>query len=209
MPRPRILLISYSIPENKMGGGLLLHRHFVERQDFEIGIVTSNPATPPDVFYRFVPEPALLARMKRTRLSRWFHDYQNLIHPRIPDGRVLAAAREFGPDIIFNVAETYLSFHAMQTARTLNVPLASYFMDWANYATSSHGFAISLMDRRYRQLYQKSDLALCISEGMHDELGEHQNVAIVHPVPAPTTAIKPKVTPSNPFKFCFAGNLAH
>jgi hypothetical protein len=102
-----------------MGGGLLLHRHFVLRSDFEIGIATPNPAQSAPVFHRFIQEPTWLERLKRTRLAKWFHDYTHLVYARQFSGQLLSAAREFQPDLIFNVAETWVSFHALKLARKL------------------------------------------------------------------------------------------
>lgn len=209
--RPRVLLVSYTIPENKMGGGLLLYRHFSLQDNFELGIVTSNPSPPAfDGFYREVPEPRILSRAKRTRFSTWVHDYTHLVHPHLSDARLLEAATEFRPDVILNVAETYLSYHALNLAKKLKIPFASYFMDWANYAATCHAWAIPLMDRKFRQLYRQSDVAFCISEGMREELGPHPNARVVHPVPGmPPVSTHSCSLPKPSFTFCFAGNLAH
>jgi glycosyltransferase involved in cell wall biosynthesis len=211
MSLTRILLVSYTVPENRMGGGLLLHRHFTLGSPFDLGIITSNPSEPSiGGFCRLIREPAVLERLKRTRLATWFHDYTHLVHSRIPDSRLLRAAEEFQPDIILNVAETYLSRHALLLARKLGIPFACYFMDWAHYAAYTHSWAIPHMDRMFRHLYRECDLAFCISEGMKDELGPHANVRIVHPIPgiAPRLEIVAP-TVGRAFTFLFAGNLAH
>ena len=130
-----------------MGGGLLLHRHFVLRSDFEIGIVSPNPADTVPVFHRLIHEPACLGRLKRTRLAKWFHDYTHLLYARQFNAELFRAAQEFQPDLIFNVAETWVSFHALKLARKLNIPFACYFMDWAHFAAYCHKWAVPQMDR--------------------------------------------------------------
>ncbi len=208
MPKPKILLVSHTVPENKMGGALILFRHFVLKNDFEIGVVTNNPAGVPGVFHRHLPEPRLLSRLKKTRMNLWAEDYTHLVHSRIFDGRLYEAAREFKPDIIFNVAETYVSFHAQQLAKKLGVPFAVYFMDWATFATRSHPWAKPHMDRMYRRLYRQADLAFCISEGMKKELGPHPNAHVLYPSGADIQLTEPPAQPANTkFNFCFAGNL--
>ncbi len=200
-----------------MGGGLLLYRHFVLRTDFEIGIVTPNPAETAPVFHRFIHEPAWLERLKRTRLAKWFHDFTHLLYARQFNSQLLTAAREFQPDLIFNVAETWVSFHALKLARKLNIPFACYFMDWAHYAAYCHKWAVPLMDRMYRQLYREADVAFCISDGMREELGTHRNSLVLYPTPSvaidklePITATASKNCRKNEkFQFLFAGNLAH
>lgn len=208
MAKPKILLASLTVPENKMGGALILFRHFVLKNDFEIGVVTNNPAKVPGVYYRHLPEPFLLKRLKRTRLNLWMEDYTHLVHSRIFDDRLYNAAREFKPDIIFNVAETYFSFHAQKLAKRLGVPFVAYFMDWATFATRSHQWAKPHMDRMYRRLYQQADLAFCISEGMKKELGSHPNAHVLYPSGADIQQAEFPVQPANAkFTFCFAGNL--
>jgi glycosyltransferase involved in cell wall biosynthesis len=208
MAKPKILLVSHTVPENKMGGALILFRHFVLKNDFEIGVVTNNPAGVPGVFHRHLPEPRLLGRLKKTRLNLWAEDYTHLVHSRIFDGRLYEAALEFKPDIIFNVAETYFSFHAQKLAKKLNIPFVAYFMDWATFATRSHGWAKPHMDRMFRQLYREADLAFCISEGMKKELGPHPNSHVLYPSGADIHLAEPPAQPANrKFTFCFAGNL--
>jgi glycosyltransferase involved in cell wall biosynthesis len=200
-----------------MGGGLLLHRHFVLRSDFEIGIVTPNPADTAQVFHRFIHEPVWLERIKRTRFAKFFHDYTHLVYAMQFNPQLLIAAREFQPDLIFNVAETWVSFHALKLARELNIPFACYFMDWAHYAAYCHKWAVPLMDRMYRQLYREADVAFCISDGMREELGTHRNSLVLYPTPSvaidklePITATASRHGRKNEkFQFLFAGNLAH
>ena len=209
MSKPRVLIISYTIPKNKMGGGLLLYRHFVAKRDFEIGVVTNSPDVVPNVFCRQVPEPRLLCRLKKTRLNLWMEDYTHLVHSRFFDRRLLKAAEEFKPDLIFNVAETYLSYQACALARRLRVPFVAYFMDWAHFAARSHGWAVPHMDRMYRQLYRDADLAFCICDGMKAELGPHPNAHVLHPIGTDfkMDARGPGSARDGKFTFCFAGNL--
>jgi glycosyltransferase involved in cell wall biosynthesis len=211
MAKPRILIVSHTVPENKMGGGLILYRHFVLKNDFEVGVITNNPVDVPGVFFRRLREPDWLLRMKKTRLSLWFEDYTHLVYSRMANGQMVAAAREFKPDLIFNVAETYVSFHAQKLAKKLGIPFAAYFMDWATYAARSHPWAVPQMDRMYRQLYREADLALCICEGMKKELGPHRNAHVLHPMGADLaiTNHSPVASRNGRFTFCFAGNLNH
>lgn len=200
-----------------MGGGLLLYRHFVLRSEFEIGIVTPNPAQSAALFHRFIHEPAWLERLKRTRLAKWFHDYTYLFYARQFNSQLLTAAREFQPDLIFNVAETWVSFHALKLARKLNIPFACYFMDWAHFAAYCHKWAVPQMDRMYRQLYRESDVAFCISDGMGEELGPHRNARVLYPTPsmaveklgAEIGIESNEGRKAEKFQFLFAGNLAH
>lgn len=197
---------------------MLLYRHFVMRSSFKVGLLTNNPARPPEgVFYRKINHSKWLLRALRTRFYRWFQDYCQLALPHFFDRRLLKAANEFKPDLIFNVAETYLSFQALKLARKINVPFACYFMDWSHYASHCHEWAHPIMERMYRRLYRESDLALCISDGMREELGSHPNAHVVYPIPgeASRTGLghRPCQETSDQkrskFQFLFAGSLGH
>ncbi len=210
MSKPRILLVSYTVPENRMGGALILYRHFVRKNDFEIGVVTNNAVAVPGVFYRHIPEPRWLRRLKNTRFNLWLEDYTHLVHSWTFDHRLLAAAREFQPDLIFNVAETYFSFQARALAKKLGVPFVAYFMDWATYAARCHSWAAPSLDRMYRRLYRQADLAFCICDGMKKELGPHPNAQVLYPSGADIhLEIPPARMENGKFTFCFAGNLNH
>ena len=197
---------------------MLLYRHFVLRSSFEVGLLTNNPARPPEgIFYRKINLSKWLLRALRTRFYRWFQDYCQLALPHFFDRQLLKAANEFKPDLIFNVAETYLSFQALKLARKINVPFACYFMDWSHYASQCHEWAPPIMDRMYRRLYRDSDLALCISDGMREELGPHPNAHVVYPIPgdAQTTRPNNRIIQKSAddqclkFQFLFAGSLGH
>jgi hypothetical protein len=218
MQQARILIVSFTVPENRLGGAMLLYRHFALRSSFEVGLVTNNPAKPPEgIFYRKISPPHWLLRALRTRFFRWFQDYLQVVRPHFFDPRLLKAAREFQPDLIFNVAETWLSFQALKLARKINVPFACYFMDWSHYASQCHEWAHPIMDRMYRRLYRESDLALCISDGMREELGSHPNAHVVYPIPgeASRTSLGHRSCLENSdqkrskFQFLFAGSLGH
>jgi hypothetical protein len=46
-----------------------------------------------------------------------------------------------------------------------------------------HGIFRSVLSRRYRRLYRQCDLAICTSDGMKEELGDHSNAVVVYPMP--------------------------
>jgi len=66
-----------------------------------------------------------------------------------------------------------------------------------------------MCERSFRQLYEESSLALCVSEGMKKELGAHANSQILLPIPAePEAETSPGVNnDGSPFKLIYAGNL--
>ncbi len=209
MAHPRVLIVSHTIPENRMGGGILLHRHFRLRSSFDIAVITNNESALNDSTVSFVGEPGIVKRMKHTRFHRWAHDYSHVVLPKLFDRQLLALANAFQPDLVFNVAESYFSQQALSLSRLLGVPFACYFMDWGNYATNAHGWVTPIIDRSFRKLYRDADLAFCISEGMREELGPHRNSHVVPPISgSEDLLISRDRSESDRFTFFFAGNLA-
>ena len=72
-----------------------------------------------------------------------------------------------------------------------------------------HASFRSMLERSFRELYDYSSLALCISEGMKKELGPHANSRVLLPMPAePEAETSPSVNnEGSPFKLIYAGNL--
>lgn len=201
-----------------MGGAMAFYRHFVERQDFEIFVATDDENVrkynPPYPVLIFKP-PAWLERISRTRLSRWAHSYKHLMAGRFIPPRVLAAAKEFRPDLIFTIAGSWgwTTQMAQQLARELNVPLVGSFNDWFDFGIIVHPWLRSMLEKKYRAFYQSCDLAWCTCEGMREELGQHPNARVLYPIGATLQPAAQNAAPSpngkSRFVVAFAGNLGN
>jgi glycosyltransferase involved in cell wall biosynthesis len=199
-----------------MGGAMTFYRHFVERSDFEIKVITNCDCIPPTVPYQplmFGPNP-LVRRLFRTRLMPWLYGPHSLMARGRISRSVWQAARQFNPDLVFTVAGSwdYSALVAQQVARRLNVPLAASFNDWYNYGWfPSHPVYHSMIEKRFRRLYFEADLALCTCEGMKESLGPHRNAHILYPIgtalPETKEEFKPYRRDGRPFIVAFAGNL--
>ena len=195
---------------NDMGGCILLHRQFVERDDFEVFVVTDRrDFTSDSIPHLLCGHPAWLQRLMRSRLALFAHDYAHLCGGlRIP-AAIMAAAREFRPDVVMMGAETWLADIAARVARRLRVPLAGHFMDWPSFAALGHGWAKKRLSARFRWRYRQCDLAFGICPEMLEALGPHPNAHVFYPA-----GNRPAVAPSGkglgrnaPFTVLFAGNL--
>ena len=81
----RVLLVSIAPPRNDCGGRVVLHRHLIERNPFELHVVTNAD------FYSDNPSgtkltlPYLLHRLRKSRfgprLSSWLMDYETRVWP--------------------------------------------------------------------------------------------------------------------------------
>jgi glycosyltransferase involved in cell wall biosynthesis len=213
----RIFFLTYYPPTPTMGGAMAFYRHFVEREDFELFVATTekklsehNPSYP----YLLFDRPKWSERLVRTRFGKWIHSLRHLFGGYFIPRNVLRAAQTFQPDCIFTIAGSwdYTAPMSLRLARKLNVPLATSFNDWYDYSKIMHPLFKKAIERRYRELYRNSDLALCTSEGMREALGEHPNAHILYPIGSIIADISPVVQEKRsldtPFIIAFAGSLA-
>lgn len=192
-----------------MGGSVTFHRQFVESSDFDVFVVSDKDCRAEPLPSLQIGLPAWLERLKRTRLSRWVHDYINVYYGASVFPEVEEAAREFRPDLIYTVPGTWIARMARALSQRFDVPLAAHFMDWGTYNVIGHDWAIRKIDWQFRQFYRECDLSFCICDGMRQELGEHPNAVIHYPIGAdrevPPESHEHHIQP--PVEVAFAGNL--
>jgi glycosyltransferase involved in cell wall biosynthesis len=214
----KVLYLSFTPPMPTWGGAMAFYRHFIERKDLEIEVVTNCvnfPAqTVPYQPVLFAPS-RLARRLFRTRLLPWLYGPHSLTaFGRVPQV-VWRAARRFKPDLVFTIAGSwdYSALVAQRVARRLEIPLVASFNDWFNYGWfPSHPVYHPMIERRFRRFYREADLALCTCEGMREALGPHRNAHILYPMGAPMPKalepFRPFVRDSRRFIVAFAGSMA-
>lgn len=214
----RVLYLSYTPPTPSWGGAMAFYRHFLERTDFEIKVITNcDHFSARSVSYQpvlFGPSQ-LTCRLFKTRLMPWFYGPHSLIAlGRVPSA-VWQAAQQFQPDVVFTIAGSwdYSALIAQAVAARLKVPLVASFNDWFNYGWfPSHPVYHKLIEQRFRRFYREADLAFCTCEGMREALGSHPNAHILYPIGAKLSEMPPTFTPfaenGRNFVVVFAGSLA-
>jgi glycosyltransferase involved in cell wall biosynthesis len=216
----RVLFLTSTAPVPTWGGAMAFYRHFVERSDFAVLVATDDAQvdqhTLPCPVYRF-SAPKWLERAGRTRLGLWAHSLKHLAAGRFVPEALLKTARDFRPDLVQTVAGSWFwtATLAQRVARELKVPLVASFNDWFDYNILLHPALRGSLERKFRRFYAECDLALCTSEGMREELGEHANPHILYPtgasLPQGTSEFQPFCGDGKdaPFVVAFAGNLAN
>ena len=213
----RVFYLSYTPPVPTWGGAMSFYRHFVERSDFEIFVATDSAEVEqynvPYPFLRF-DVPKWLKRMQRTRLYRWFWQYNQSVAGYFVPHQVWEAARSFRPDLVFTIAGSWnwTARIAQRVARRLRVPLVASFNDWFDFGLMMHpGFRRSI-ERAFRKFYRDCDLAFCTSEGMLEALGPHPNAHVLYPTGSNMFDIKREFIPfspgGKPATVFFAGSLS-
>ncbi|EMI52272.1 hypothetical protein RSSM_06300 [Rhodopirellula sallentina SM41] len=194
-----------------MGGSMLLYRQFVERDDYELFVVTDKPGFQsshfPVINYEHSP---LVRRVQKTRLSLFAHDYIHTVASRRVPQNILDEAEAFQPDVIMMGAESWIADLAIRLARKMSLPLVGHFMDWPTYGMLGHQIVKNYCSKRFTKRYQACDLAFGICPEMLEALGPHRNSEIFYP---PGKQRDHKAQPHSPrnqnerFQLLFAGNL--
>jgi glycosyltransferase involved in cell wall biosynthesis len=171
---------------------MAFHRHFVERNDVDLFVATTEKNLPdfsPPYPYLIFDQPAWLERLTRTRFGAWFDSIKDVFLGNFIPKKILDAAREFHPDIIMTIGGSWdwTSQMARRLAKKLDLPLIASFNDWFDYSIIIHPFLKPIEERLFRSLYRVSDLALCTSEGMRDALGDHRNAHVLYPIGSVST----------------------
>jgi glycosyltransferase involved in cell wall biosynthesis len=174
-----IVLISSVLPAPTSAGEIILHRHLSQAQDWNVSVIAdrrrgSELSLPTRV----------VKRLYRTRFRRWAGSLDVLAHGRRWD--ILLPSRADGNHrtVVLTVAHGDGCWAARRFARKHSLPLATIFHDWWPDIPEVHAPCRRVLDRRFRQLYRDSDLALCVSDGMRHALGRHANSRVLYPLPS-------------------------
>jgi glycosyltransferase involved in cell wall biosynthesis len=210
--KARVLLVSIVPPRNDCGVRIVMHRHLVERNPFELHVASNADFADGLLVHTRLRLPYPLHRLRKSRfgpaLGRWLTDYENLVWPLTIPQELDRAIREFKPDVILTLAESGLCHIAAKAAKKHRLPLAGMFLDWFPIMKGHYGHAWTqnLLSRRYRALYRQCDLAFCTSDGMQEILGPHPNSHVIYPMPGkhqiPETIYPPK---TGKFRLVYVG----
>lgn len=208
----RLLLASSVPPRNDCGVRIVMYRHLVERQPFELHVASHADFADGLHIHTRLRLPWPVQKIRKSRfgpiLRRWIQDFENFIWPMLGSRQLQRAVDEFKPDVILTLAETGVCHIAAQIAKRRKIPLAGLFLDWFPIMEHhfGHKWTQGILSRRFRRLYQKCDLALCTSDGMKEVLGPHPNSHVVYPMPG-RHKIPKKVNPprNDNFRLVYVG----
>lgn len=211
----RIIFITSTPPIPSWGGSMTFYRHFCERDDFQVSVITDNPQILNyDVPYPFslINHGHLWNRLSRTRLSKFINSWSHLVGTWCLPDILVQQAKDFNAQAVLTVAGSWSWTAKMgrDLARQLQIPLVGSFNDWWYYNLIRCSWLDPILEYQFKQLYQQCDLALCTSEGMREALGKHPNAIVHYPTGAaiPTLiSISDTVPQKRPYTLAFCGNL--
>lgn len=210
----KVLFVSIAPPVNDCGVRVVMHRHLVERQPFDLHVVTDADfyADNPGGTRLTLPRP--LHRLQKSRfgprLAPWLTDYRTQLWPLANPRKFDRAVETFRPDVILALADNCLSAFAARAARKRRIPLAGLFLDWVPIMKGhfGHVWTRARLSRRFEKFYHECDLAFCTSDGMQDVLGAHPNSHVIYPMPGrhrvPETIFPPK---TGKFRLAYVGSV--
>lgn len=194
-------------PFPDIAGQVVLYRHLVDKPEIDLQILETEPQK--KGFRKLARW--ILGRLGRTWCRRFVWDVLSLwlgrwIDPELPEPEDVGM-----PTVVLTVAQEDACYAAMRYAQRYDLPLATFFHDWWPDAVDVHLPFRGRVEETFRSLYQASSLALCVSPGMRERLGEHRNAKVLWPIPASAKPVENSKADANdtPFKILYAGSLGY
>ncbi|WP_414551116.1 glycosyltransferase [Anabaena sp. CCY 0017] len=212
--QPKIIVISSVSPQPTSAGQVVLYRHLNQVDGWAVSIVPN-----PDDSKTYKWPTKFIKRLKYTRFHRWSHDLEVIDYGSNWDSVMLNYFQKpfncqtDDKTIVLTVAHGDGCWAAQKFAQRYQLPLVSIFHDWWPDIPSVHQPLRQVLKKRFQQLYQQSNLALCVSQGMKNALGSHPNSTVLFPIPA---MLKEELTVRNqianneflsPLRVIYSGNL--
>lgn len=203
----RVIIISSIRPELTSAGQIILHRHLVNRPEITLEVFGSEPLrlTASSLVRRGVGH---LARMPLNYLA---HDFWAWRDGRWLDRLLPETVPGKERVVVVTVTQGDAFGAARRFAQKHNLPLVTIFHDWWPDMPLLHRPWRMVLERRFRETFEKSDLVFCVSEGMKKALGPHLRSEILYPIPEkrecqlPNKTVLAKI--GSPFRVVYAGNL--
>jgi glycosyltransferase involved in cell wall biosynthesis len=198
-----VYVISSVRPENSSAGQVILHRHLMDASCLEYQCYGDEPEklTVSSVFRR------IMGRLAKTKFKRFAHDFWAWRDGRWLDGLLPAFVPEPSSSLVLTVAHGDAFGAAQRFAHKHSIPLVTLFQDWWPDFVSLHAPFQGILEKRFLDLYQQSQLALCVSERMRDKLGAHSNAQVLFPISEKVGPLAFQRKADNHMKVLYFGNL--
>jgi len=187
----KVIVISSVAPEPTSAGQILLHRHLTQLVGWDVKVNANPYQTKNLANHRW--QTKLIRRLEYTRFHRFCYDLEFIDQGKSWSDVIDIYQKDFDKQknqtinnhntIVLTVAHGDGCWAAQAFAQKYNLPLVSVFHDWWPDIPNIHSPLRYWLAQRFQELYLKSALALCVSEGMQNALGEHINSQIIYPIP--------------------------
>jgi glycosyltransferase involved in cell wall biosynthesis len=195
----KVLIFSSVVPDARGSGGeLVLHRHLELNPRIRCELVRWQQCP-----FRL----KLIGKLRQLGFRSASRSWECLF-PVLPSAKMVHDLIEsFRPHVLLTVAHGWWHIQARRLARQFNLPLVSFFQDWwPDFPEIPVAFR-PRVERQFRRTYRESDVAICVSRQMRQELGERTNSFVIHPVPSFTTSRAWTPDFKLPLRLVYFGNL--
>jgi glycosyltransferase involved in cell wall biosynthesis len=210
----KLLLVSIVPPRNDCGVRIVMYRHLVEGNPFELHVASNADFAEGLLVHTPLRLSYPIHRLRKSRfgpfMAAWITDYENFVWPLTANKALDETVQRFQPDVVLTLAESGLCHIGRETAQRHGLPLAGLFLDWFPMMKGHYGHRSTqgILSRRYRELYDACDLAFCTSEGMQEVLGPHPNSHVIYPMPGRHRVPEKSCPASNgKFRLVYVGSV--
>jgi len=199
----KVYVISSVRPEPSSAGQVILHRHLTDIPSLECEVYGLEPevVTTSTVIRR------IMGRLTQTRAQRFAQDFWAWRDGRWLDALLPTSVSDPTCSVVLTVAQGDACGAAQRFAQKHRLPLVTFFHDWWPDMAAVHRPFQRYLEMRFRDLYQQSQLALCVSEGMRVELSSHPNAQVLYPIPSKGTQLSERAKITDTLKVLCFGNL--
>jgi glycosyltransferase involved in cell wall biosynthesis len=202
--KPIIIYISSVPAKPSTGGAAVIHRHLeAVGTKFEVEVL-SPPVPLANIWGLGRRVAGLLTRWHCCRLPEYLHAWVNGRWADVWIERVLSGQKNA---IVLTIAHGDLAFAAARAARKAGLPLVTIFHDWwPDFPEIPVAFRPHI-ERQFRRTYIESNVVICVSDQMRQELGERTNSFVIHPIPSFTRSQACTSDFKLPLRLVYFGNL--
>jgi glycosyltransferase involved in cell wall biosynthesis len=204
-----IYIISSVLPEPTTGGGMLLHRHFSpflqeNETEWECHFFGQRYFSgKPDLLWN-----GFFSRLQHSRFAKYANDFSAICCRTHLNFETASIERPLKGELVVTVAHGELFETAWRFAESRRLPLITFFHDWWPDIPKVHTPFRWILKRKFQNLYKRSNVALCVSEGMKKALGPHPSSHVLYPIPdAPRKLFSQVCRPKANFIIKYFGNL--
>jgi glycosyltransferase involved in cell wall biosynthesis len=194
------LVISSVVPNARgLGGELVLHRYLKSNPQIESKVVS---------WERFPFRLKVIGKLRELGFLSLSRSMECLF-PVLPSSKIVdELVHSFQPDVVVTVAHGWWHIQARRVARKFELPLVSFFQDWwPDFPDVPLAFR-SRVEREFRKTRANSAVAICVSDGMRRELGETENVLVLHDAPSLARYGDARLDFQPPLRVAYFGNLS-
>jgi glycosyltransferase involved in cell wall biosynthesis len=199
MDRIKVLVLSSVVP-NALGSGgeLVLYRHLKQNSDIQSEVMS---------WQRFPFRLKLIGKLRKLGFRSFSRSWECLF-PVFPSRKMVhGLIHSFQPDVLLTVAHGWWHISARRVAKEFNLPLVSFFQDWwPDFPEIPVAFR-PRVEREFRWTYMQSTVAICVSDEMQRELGDHPRSLVIYPIPFYTRSQAQEPSLNAPLRVIYFGNL--